>query len=236
MKIAILGAGFIGKRIHEATGYPLIKKRIQTMYDLKHLVGYEVIINAAGLASVDECSENEEKAYQDNTILPLILRLSGKKIYHISTGCLLNGPLNINSKNIKTETVYGESKLIGEQVLGDNCVIRIRLPYSDKPHKREFLTKLAGFRSVHNKRNSLTSIEGLIDDLVYLIKNNKKGIYHSVHDTNYFTNICKMIGIKKPVTIQTDNRVNVLMSNNIQKVKDEYTLEETIKRRFHGAI
>lgn len=237
MKILVIGNGFIGQRVAKHFHCKIHKNHIDTIYQAeKACRGYDVVINCAGYADVDGCHNNILKAIHENKFLPQILSHVTKRLIHISTGCFIDGYLK-PEHNFDGKSVYAKTKAVGEVICG--AVVRIRLPYSDVGHKKELFTKMLSMNLLHNEQNSYTSIEGLLDDLSFLIKSGGTGIFHSVHDSSTPVKIGKMLNHKFNKIdfnqIQSKvKRVNVIMDNNIQPVKPYYKLKATIKRRWNG--
>lgn len=81
----------------------------------------QVVINTAGLASVEKCESHPELAYQVNVMLASTVakacRLHGVKLVHISTDHLFSGEESFMTEDqpVAPRNVYGQTKAEAEQ-------------------------------------------------------------------------------------------------------------------------
>ncbi|MDZ8108416.1 MAG: dTDP-4-dehydrorhamnose reductase [Nostoc sp. DedQUE12a] len=99
-----------------------------TLYKVIRSNQPQIIINAAAYTAVDKAESESEQAYAINTTAPLILAEESQKLgaflIHISTDYVFDG----NGCRPYQETdatnplsVYGKTKLAGEQAIRENC-------------------------------------------------------------------------------------------------------------------
>lgn len=90
----------------------------------------DVLINCAAYTAVDKAESEPEKAYQINAIGPKNLAIACKEndvvLVHISTDYVFGGAKPIEEiyeedEEKKPESVYGTTKLAGEEFIEENC-------------------------------------------------------------------------------------------------------------------
>jgi dTDP-4-dehydrorhamnose reductase len=97
-------------------------KVIETISDIRP----EVVINAAAYTDVDGCEDNKELAFAVNGYGPGYLAEAcsavGAKLVHYSTDYVFDGSKKeyLESDATNPINVYGESKLLGEQLIAEN--------------------------------------------------------------------------------------------------------------------
>ena len=201
--ILIFGAGFIGKRLRQETGWDISRKKIISFNDAQSEIKKyrpKIIINCIGYTgevNISGCENRVDKTLTANVFIPLVLAEAAIrnriKLIHISTGCIYNFDYK-KDKPIKEEKVpdffdlcYSRSKIYSEMALGVLCnrygvlIARIRVPLDDRPHPRNLLTKLIKYRRVIELSNSVTYIPDFIAALKHLIKKDARGIYNIVN-------------------------------------------------------
>ena len=99
-KILILGDGFIGRRLHQESGYNICGRIINKFDDIQQEIDRfkpSVIINCAGYTgknNVDGCELDKDGTLSANTFLPILLAeaafRNNIKLLHISSGCIYN--------------------------------------------------------------------------------------------------------------------------------------------------
>lgn len=91
---------------------------------------FDLILNCAAMTNVDDCETNHETAMRVNAVgarnLALAANASGGKILHVSTDYVFSGDSNSNRPYAEWDactpnTVYGKSKLLGEQYVREAC-------------------------------------------------------------------------------------------------------------------
>jgi dTDP-4-dehydrorhamnose reductase len=97
-------------------------KVIETISDIRP----EVVINAAAYTDVDGCEDNKELAFAVNGYGPGYIAEAcsavGAKLVHYSTDYVFDGSRKeyLESDATNPINVYGESKLLGEQLIAEN--------------------------------------------------------------------------------------------------------------------
>jgi dTDP-4-dehydrorhamnose reductase len=202
-KILIFGKGFIGSRLKEELGCAQSDRRIATFKDIeKEVARYnpKVIINCighTGAHNVDDCEKDQDLALQANTYVPLLLAEVALrrdiKLVHISSGCIYHYEYGKNAP-IKEERVpdffnlyYSRTKIYAERSLDvlsgryNMLILRLRIPLDDRPHPRNILTKLIGFKQVINIPNSVTYLPDFMRAVRHLLAVDARGIYNVVN-------------------------------------------------------
>ena len=234
----VIGNGFIGNIVAKYLNCQIHKGRIETLEDAKKACqGYEVIINCAGLASVDLCEEQPDQAIKENVLLPLLLKMSCSYLVHFSTGCLADGTLWPRDK-IKSFSMYGKTKLLGESYA--DLVLRIRIPFGSMEHPREFITKLKKFSFADPSYQSFTCIDDMLPVMHDLILKRDEGIRHLVNKgtispyemAKYMKVFLPMIGdnpgkVKRVSAILECPEINIDVFHSFRKI---------IERRGYGTI
>lgn len=168
----------------------------------------DYIIYVVGLSSMDMAEQEPEFAYSLNSNAPALVAKEAASfnipIMYFSSNAVFDGfEQNRSYKetdNTNPLSVYGKSKLIGEQMVMNisdkNCVARIIMPYSTISTKRKnfVLLSLEAFKNgknVYGISDQLINpiyISSLANAVDAIIKNGAKGIYN-IGATDYATNI-----------------------------------------------
>jgi dTDP-4-dehydrorhamnose reductase len=139
MKILIIGCrGMLGtdlleslSRAHDVTGYDLpdldITRLEQCLAALK-ILRPDVVINAAAYTRVDDCESHEQEAFQINGHgagnLAGAAASVNALLVHYSTDYIFDGLKEepyLESDSPNPKSVYGRSKLLGEDLVRQNC-------------------------------------------------------------------------------------------------------------------
>lgn len=200
--ILVLGDGFIGHRLKEELGCGLCATHINSFDDAENVIKRrrpKIIINCIGYTgrNVDDCESAKEKTLFLNTSLPFILAevalRHNIRFVHISSGCIYHYDES-GDKPIREERVpdffdlfYSRTKIYSEQGLLPLAqiypvlIIRIRIPLDCRPHPKNILTKLIGYKRIIDVPNSVTYIPDFIKALKHLIRIRATGIYNVVN-------------------------------------------------------
>src|SRR3989344_4788506 len=206
MKILIYGQGWIGTQISLFLNRKCLfgKARIENYKDVAaELDGIkpDVVINAAGRTgdpNIDWCLDHRAETAESNTFGPGVLAraCAERDIYLVllSTGCLWNEYPPDKPKGFceidepKPNSFYSITKVGGEAWVfwlhARSLILRIRMPFGNRPHKRSLITKLLSIPDggvLINEPNSLTCISDFIMVLGDLIDARATGIYHVVN-------------------------------------------------------
>lgn len=198
-KILILGNGYIGNRLHEGLDSELSDKRIHSLADAEEEIkkfNPSTIINCIGHIgrNVDDCELDKDKTLMSNTFVPVILAEAALrnriKLIHISSGCIYHfdyskdTPIDEDKMPDFFELFYSRTKIYAEQALKalfKECpilIVRIRVVLDNRPHPKNLLTKLIGYKKIIDIPNSVTYVPDFIKALKHLIEINADGIYN----------------------------------------------------------
>ena len=157
----------------------------------------DVIINSAAYTQVDACETNYDLAYKSNAIGPKNLAIKCKQLgipfIHISTDYVFEGNEN-NNKPYKEDdklgpkTVYGKTKLEGENLVKQNCdkyfILRTAWLYGQGKNFVKTMLNLSKknkeLKVVNDQIGSPTYAKDLAKAIKEIIdkKSDKYGIYH----------------------------------------------------------
>lgn len=132
----------------------------------------DLVINCAAFIptpSVDLCKEFPWETFRGNACVPDRIATACYErqipLMHLSTACLFDEEREYRETDSPTRDVNGYcgvyilSKLIGEIVVKghpQHYILRLRLPFDQYDHPRNYLSKLASFPKVFDHVNSLT--------------------------------------------------------------------------------
>lgn len=201
-RILILGKGFIGVRLRRAFDCNISDRKLRSFDDVNDEINKyrpEVIINCIGHVggNVDDCEQDKDKTLMANTFLPILLAevsLRKKiKLVHISSGCIYHfdydkdRPISEDKTPDFFNLFYSRSKIYSERALEilskefNILIVRPRIPLDNRPHPKNILTKLIGYKKVIELPNSITYFPDFIRALKHLIRINARGIYNVVN-------------------------------------------------------
>lgn len=202
-KVLIFGSGFIGQRLKAALDADITARRIVSFKDIEEEISRynpKIIINCIGhigKINQDGCESDKDKAIVSNVLVPVMMAevaLRRKiKFIHIGSGCIYNYDYAKDKPIKETEApdffdrYYSRTKIYADCALGalsnkaGILILRIRIPLDNRPHPRNILTKLSGYKKVISLPNSVTYIPDFIKALKHLIKIDARGIYNVVN-------------------------------------------------------
>ena len=172
--ITLIGHGYVGEHIKKE----LEQRGVEHTW-ISHTdptpAGTTVIINAAGYTgspNVDACEIYQEDTIAGNVTFPLVLekRNPAIPIVHISSGCIYTGykpngwtETDEPNFNFRNGSFYSGSKALGQQVLmpflnSKSYLLRIRMPFGDAEHPKNFLTKMKRYDKLISYDNSLSYV------------------------------------------------------------------------------
>lgn len=209
MKVLTLGKGNIASHLsYEIADTRLFADR-EHIYNLLTYYKPDVVVNCIGYCgekNIDSCELNKERTLEANLTIPTMLATEcnklGVRFIHIGSGCIYYG----NSPNIKfgltglkedlgwkendtpkklsEASFYSKIKYAADLAIGDlpnSCILRIRMPLSSKKSPRNLIDKIIGYENVLEEPNSVTFLDDLVRCIDWVVKNDKKGIYHVVN-------------------------------------------------------
>jgi dTDP-4-dehydrorhamnose reductase len=225
--VLIIGAGYVGTKLFsyakkDTANYFLYSREKLDYGDrsvlTKFLLNNEIthVINCSGFTgrpNVDEGELKKKECWDLNVVVPLkvskICKELGVNYIHISSGCIYSGyekefteEDEPNFGLYNHSSFYSKSKHAFETLNDYGCTIRVRMPFCDDYHERNFITKILKYDNLINYRNSKTYISTLCRFIEHLIdKNtfvNDIGIINFVNpdaqDTKYLVDRMKVFG------------------------------------------
>ena len=178
----------------------------------------DIIINSAAYTQVDACETNYDLAYKSNAIGPKNLANKCKQLgipfIHISTDYVFEGNEN-NNKPYKEDdklgpkTVYGKTKLEGENLVKQNCdkyfILRTAWLYGQGKNFVKTMLNLSKknkeLKVVNDQIGSPTYAKDLAKAIKEIIdkKSDKYGIYHITNkgEVSWYEFAKKIFEIKK---------------------------------------
>jgi|LakMenEpi03Aug12_release.lakeMendotaPanAssembly.Ray.scaffolds.fasta_scaffold80447_4 UDP-glucose 4,6-dehydratase len=212
--ITLIGHGYIGDNISKE----LTKKNIPFHW-IHHYekvpIGTGIIINAAGFTgspNVDACEIYKQETIDGNVIFPVKLEQLHRSIpiVHISSGCIYTGykeggwtEEDEPNFNFNNGSFYSGSKNL-EQVLlqpymRKSYLLRIRMPFGDEHHPKNFLTKLINYEKLIDFENSLSYIKDIVKTVIHFCSTlPEPGIYNLCNPGSKRTkDIADMMGLNK---------------------------------------
>lgn len=241
--ITLIGHGYVGEHISKE----LFEKKLPYHW-IHHTdsiaTDTTVIINAAGYTgspNVDACETYKQETIDGNVIWPVALALahSDKPIVHISSGCVYTG----YEKHFTEEdepnfdfgngSFYSGAKSLGQKMLepymNKSYLLRIRMPFGNSDHPKNFLTKMKRYNKLISYDNSLSYLPDVAAVAVEMATNRSipTGIYNVCNPG--FSNakeIVNMMGIEKEFFTEDEfkksvvaPRSNCILNNDkLQKV------------------
>ncbi|SHH34104.1 dTDP-4-dehydrorhamnose reductase [Tepidibacter thalassicus] len=158
----------------------------------------DIIINSAAYTNVDECEENIDLAYKVNGLGARNLAISSlennSRILHISTDFVFDGEKNepyIEFDKPNPLSIYGKSKLVGENFVKDICpryyILRTAWLYGKNGNNFvKTMLKLSEnnktLRVVDDQIGTPTYTMDLVKVIEMIIKNDAYGTYHVSND------------------------------------------------------
>lgn len=211
--ITLIGHGYVGEHIARE----LFEQRIPYHW-IRHTTSIpndtSVIINAAGYTgspNVDACEIHKQETINGNVIWPVYLERNnpGIPIVHISSGCVYTGYDKEFTENdypnfdFGNGSFYSGSKALGQEMLmpymNKSYLLRIRMPFGNVEHPKNFLTKMKNYQKLISYNNSLSYMPDVARFTVACTTGNiPKGIYN-VCNPGYSNSqeIVGMMGIEK---------------------------------------
>jgi len=151
--------------------------------------GADVVINCSGYVGTTSsaaCENNKDETIQSNVIFPKMLSeicdTKGIIFCHMSTGCIYNGyvkggytedmPRQLGFEGLCS--FYTGTKAMAEDYLKyieKKYVWRIRLPFDEYDHPKNYLSKLMNFDKISVAENSISNRKELANACIFTILN-----------------------------------------------------------------
>ena len=190
-----IGQAFIKKFMEEDIEYHAITREDLDYTNFHRIFYYlranaktfDVLINCAGYVgkpNVDACEDNKGECIKGNVLFPeMIAGICSElmiKYVHISSGCIYTGydkeyteedPPNFCFNSEVEGSFYSGTKALGEEVLKDKAayICRLRIPFDNVDHPRNYLSKLQNYDKLLNMKNSISHKEDFVDACMHLI-------------------------------------------------------------------
>lgn len=259
--ITLIGHGYVGEHIHKELNKQKLNYTHITHNDIVPK-NTTVIINAAGYTgspNVDTCEYKKQETINGNVIWPLNLEhnFTDIPIVHISSGCVytgykLNGYTEFDEPNFdfNNGSFYSGSKTLAQKLLepfmNKSYLLRIRMPFGDKEHPKNLLTKLVKYEKLIDYENSLSYINDVANVAVYFaLEKPTPGIYNVCNPGSLTTKeIADMMKLNKNWFTEEEFKKNtkaprsncVLNTDKIMSVYElpdvRSTLKNTIKKYY----
>ncbi|OAA86952.1 dTDP-4-dehydrorhamnose reductase [Clostridium ljungdahlii] len=205
---------------------------ITKLNDVRNFItGYapDVIINCAAYTNVDKCETDFESAFKVNSLGARNLALASQdikiKLVHISTDYVFNGRGTVPFREYDLPdpvSVYGKTKLLGEQYIRENCsrYFIVRTSWLYGLYGKNFVytilkaAKEKGHLDVVNdQRGNPTNAEDLAYHILKLALTCEYGIYHCTGkgECSWYDFACKIVdyaGIECTVSPMTSEKLN----------------------------
>ncbi len=201
MKYLIFGNGYLGNQFNDYLGDEGVLSELR-ISDERAVVAEiekhnpEFVINCLGKTgrpNVDWCEEHKVETMHSNVIVPALIQAAcekkGKKMVHLSSGCLYSGDKNGRGFSEEDEpnfygSFYSRTKILAERILKefDNVlIIRPRMPLDGKPSVRNLLDKLLKYEKVISINNSISVIDDLLRITKELMECDASGVFNVVN-------------------------------------------------------
>ncbi|EAX48971.1 dTDP-4-dehydrorhamnose reductase [Thermosinus carboxydivorans Nor1] len=177
--------------------------------DAVRTYGPDIVINAAAYTNVERAEDEPDAAYAVNAIgahnLALVCREANVKLIHISTDYVFDGARGTPYSEYDAPnplSVYGKSKLLGEQLIRDTggwyFIVRTAWLYGDGHNFVRTMLRLAGERPeiavVADQYGTPTYTVDLAALLEQIMHTEYYGIYHATNAGNctWYEFACKI--------------------------------------------
>lgn len=156
------------------------------------------VINCAAMTNVDACETNEKQAHEINAIGPKNIAIASQKIgakfIQVSTDYVFSGDNNKpyrESDEVNPQTVYGKTKLLGEQQALENCektfVVRTAWLYGYEGNNFvKTISRIAKengtIKVVNDQFGNPTSANDLAYEILRIALTDNYGVYHCTNE------------------------------------------------------
>lgn len=209
----------------------------------------DVVINCAAYTNVDGCENNKDVAFRVNAIGPRNLAAAsekyGIKFLHVSTDYVFNGKGTVPFKEYdipKPVSVYGKTKLLGEQYVREQCssyfIVRTSWLYGEYGENFVYTIMKAAKEKgklgvVEDQRGNPTYAEDLAHHILKIISTNEYGIYHCTGngECSWYDFACKIVeysGIDCKVTPITTDQISRVAKRPAYSSLDNMMLRVTL--------
>lgn len=197
-----IGSAFAVEMVRRGIDFNWIRRSQVNYSDFETLVRYlqknkpGFVINAAGfvaMPNVDAAENQKAEVLIGDLLLPHTIAhacaLTQTPWGHVSSGCVYHGDgpelgfseedePNFSFRSLPC-SFYSGTKALAEEVVGECYIWRLRLPFDEFDHPRNYLTKLQAYDRVYKAVNSLSHRGDFAKACLGLIEANAPfGIYN----------------------------------------------------------
>lgn len=200
VNIILIGNGYIGSMFSTQIGAGEIHslrtfRHTETTFALDAIRGlkgkYAAVINCAAYVKdgrADACEENKADTVLGNIVLPARIadacQWANVPMLQVSTACMYNGdkdgagwneddPPQLSWRDRSDCGTYVASKQLAEEVVSKSCdawIARIRLPFDNIDHPRNFISKIRNYPKVYDNVNSLAHRGEFVSACIQMIE------------------------------------------------------------------
>lgn len=194
-KITIVGLGFVAEHlnssyIRDPYRFEPSSSSIEKFIEQSKPDVVISCLGKTGRPNIDECEQKKSETIVANVTIPSLLAEStnrhGIKLIHIGSGCIFSGPSPnpsgwnendvANPVSFYSKTKYSLDLAISD--LENVTILRIRMPVSNKPVPRNFISKILQYSHVIDVPNSMTFMGDFERAVDWVVDNEKRGVYH----------------------------------------------------------
>ena len=165
----------------------------EAVMEYAHINRPHYIVNCAGLTDVAACEVRPEEAYRVNALgarnLSVAARMGKSRLVQMSTDDVFDGESQTPYTEfdpVSPRTVYGKSKMAGENFVREFCnrhiIVRSSWIFGDGSSYLGRILEMAGqgktIRAASDQMASPTGADGLAAKVIELMENGEDGLYH----------------------------------------------------------
>lgn len=223
-RFLILGNGYVGQHFVK---YFCLKEIAVTMANVDICQRSQItdlisqfqpthMINCAaktGHPNVDACEKDAEGTYRSNVEGAIVVAEVAEQhqlhLTHLGSGCIYQGDAGGRGFTEEDPPNFVENTYLRSKVLAENALnnfpalqLRLRMPISAVPHRRNLITKLFGFKQIMREPNSATIIEDFVAAAHHLMMRREKGIFNIVNPgLEFHDDLLAMLEKAKGITL-----------------------------------
>lgn len=165
----------------------------KAVMDFANMSRPHYIVNCAGITDVNVCEQNMELAFKINALgarnLSVAARMGKARMIHISTDDIFDGESTKPYTEFDTpnpQTIYGKSKLAGENFVKEFCnrhiIVRSSWIFGDgSGYVSQILKEISEGKTLYAAEDQTgvpTGASDLASKIIYLMNSASDGIYH----------------------------------------------------------
>ncbi len=204
----------------------------------------DVVINCAAITDLQECMDDPDEAYRVNSLgarnLATEANYMSCKLIQLSTDDVFSGkenePLN-EFDYVKPRTIYGKSKLAGEQFIlsmtNNFVILRSSWVYgTGKDYVDQVMRAVKDnvpFRASINQFSSPTSATELAKVVMEFVENDLNGIYHAVCKGS-----CSRYELAREIVKDMGSDIEVFPISEADDCRPVYSVLDNMMLRLDG--